>query len=52
MTPLSRRQLVALALVSVAAAGCASGASTDSTTSTEAAAELTGVRFTVHRDPG
>jgi len=52
MAPLSRRQLVALALLTVAAAGCASGGSTDSTTSTAAAAELTGVRFDVHRDPG
>jgi hypothetical protein len=51
MTPLSRRQLVALALLAVAAAGCASGGSTDGTTSA-AAAELTGVRFDVHRDPG
>ncbi|MEI6403684.1 MAG: hypothetical protein WCP59_16025 [Actinomycetota bacterium] len=51
MTPLSRRQLVALAVLTVAAAGCASNNSSGSTPSA-AAAELTGVRFDVHRDPG
>jgi hypothetical protein len=51
MAPLSRRQLVTLALLAVGAAGCASGGSTGSSTS-PTAAELTGVRFDVHRDPG
>ena len=60
MTPLSRRQLMALVLLTVAAAGCASGdATTDDTTdpapgdsTASASAELAGVRFDVHRDPG
>ena len=48
-----------LALFAVGAAGCASGGSTDGTTDDTAgdttsspSAELTGVRFDVHRDPG
>lgn len=60
MTPLSRRQLMALALLTVAAAGCASGdATTDDTTdpatgdsTSSASAELAGVKFDVRRDPG
>jgi hypothetical protein len=59
MTPLSRRQLVALALFAVGAAGCASGGSTDDTTgdttddtTSSPSAELTGIQFDVHRDPG
>lgn len=53
---------MALALVAVGAAGCASGGSidgstdgtagdTDDTTSSPSA-ELTGIQFDVHRDPG
>jgi hypothetical protein len=67
MTTLSRRQLMALALLAVGAAGCASGGSTDGTTdgttggttddttddtTSSPSAELAGVQFDVHRDPG
>jgi len=63
MTPLSRRQLMALALFAVGAAGCAAGCasdgSTDGTTddttddaTSSPSAELAGVQFDVHRDPG
>jgi hypothetical protein len=60
MTPLSRRQLMALALLTVAAAGCAQrDATTDATTdpatgdsTSSASAELAGVKFDVRRDPG
>ena len=54
---------MALALFAVGAAGCASGGSTDGTaddttddttgdTTSSPSAELTGIQFDVHRDPG